>query len=131
MAYHDDPEVLATFEEEVTERLAEIESGLLALERDADNAPDELVHSIFRSAHSIKAGANLLKFKDIETISHRAENILQKMRTGEIYPNADIITDLLEAFDSVRTLVDAMYPGGGPAPDVSSRIARLERHLRC
>ena len=129
MNYHTDPEILATFEEEVTERLAEIEMGLLALERGSVNPSEELVHSIFRSAHSIKAGANLLKFNEIEQLSHRAEHILQRMRTGELTPTPDIITDLLEAFDGVRELVLAMHPGAGPAPDVSLNIARLDKHL--
>lgn len=120
-------EVLATFEEETTERLAEIESGLLALERTPNAIDGELVHSIFRSAHSIKAGANLLKFKDIEALSHRAENILQLVRNEEIQPSPELITTLLEAFDAVRDLMDHL--GSTYQPDVRDRIKNLDRYL--
>lgn len=128
MTFEDDKEVLETFEEETLERLADIEIGLLDLERNMPHVDGEKVHAIFRAAHSIKAGAGLLKMHDIQDIAHRSENILQRVRNGEIVPDAEMITTLLEAFDSVTALLKA-YRHSGEKPQVQQYIAALDRYL--
>jgi len=98
-------EILEVYLEETSERLNTIETGLLQLER--RSAPDsELVNSIFRDAHSVKAGANLLKLKVIEELAHTLENVLENVRTGKIPVTEMIITASLEAVDKLRELVD-------------------------
>ncbi len=129
MPYEDDKEVLEAFEEETRERLADIETGLLDLEKSPGAVDGERVHAIFRAAHSIKAGAGLLKFKDIEMIAHRAENILQRVRNGELTPDAPLITALLEAFDSVHDLLGDRR-AHADASVVRRRLAALERYVR-
>lgn len=98
-------EILEVYLEETAERLDAIEAGLLQLERRA--TPDsELVNSIFRDAHSVKAGANLLKLKVIEELAHKLENVLENIRTGKIPVTEMIITASLEAVDKLRELAD-------------------------
>ncbi len=97
--------VLAVFVEETVERLASLESGLLKLE-ECDDCDDTLVHGIFRDAHSVKAGANLLKLKNIESLSHKLENIFEMIRKGRMKPNDQAITVMLETVDKLRELVD-------------------------
>ncbi|GFM32167.1 Hpt domain-containing protein [Desulfovibrio subterraneus] len=123
-----DDEVFEVFVEETYERLAEIEAGLLDLERKHGQVDDEKVHAIFRAAHSIKAGAGLLKLGEIAEVAHRAENILQKVRTGGLEPDSECITALLEAFDSVLLLLNA-YRADKERPDVRREIAALEKYL--
>lgn len=128
MGYDQDDEVLEAFEEETTERLAEIEQGLLYLERSPDAVDGELVHAIFRSAHSIKAGAGLLKMHDMQALAHKAENILQRIRNSEVAPDGELITALLEAFDSVGELLRA-YRQGRARPAVERQLNTLEKYL--
>lgn len=128
MGYDRDDEVLQTFEEETVERLAEIEQGLLDLERAGSRVDGERVHAIFRSAHSIKAGAGLLKMHDIQELAHKAENILQRIRNEEIVPDGELITVLLEAFDGVSDLLKA-YRQGKPLPVVERQLSGLDRYL--
>jgi two-component system chemotaxis sensor kinase CheA len=98
-------EILEVYLEETAERLDAIESGLLQLEKRP--TPDsELVNSIFRDAHSVKAGANLLKLKIIEELAHKLENVLENIRTGQIPVTEMIITASLEAVDKLRELAD-------------------------
>ncbi|MFV0350353.1 MAG: Hpt domain-containing protein [Halodesulfovibrio sp.] len=123
-----DDEVFEVFVEETHERLAEIETGLLDLERNHGQLDDEKVHAIFRAAHSIKAGAGLLKLGEIAEVAHRAENILQKVRTGMLVPDSECITALLEAFDSVLLLLNA-YRANKEKPDVRRELAALEKYL--
>jgi len=98
-------EVLEVYLEETTDRLDSIESGLLKLENQAECDPS-LVNSIFRDAHSVKAGANLLELKNIEALSHKLENVLEMIRRCELDATEMIITASLESVDKLRELVD-------------------------
>ncbi len=51
------------FVDEAMERLAELEDGLLQLEKNAEDR--ELLNTIFRAAHTIKGSSGSLGLKDI------------------------------------------------------------------
>ena len=110
MSYKGDREIVDTFLQESREHLEEIEQGILILERDQQNEIDpDLVHSIFRAAHSIKAGANLLEFRNIEAIAHELEEILQKVRLGEFQMDGDHISHFLSGIDKLNELLDNIH----------------------
>ena len=96
--------ILEVYLEETAERLDSIEAGLLKLEKNKECEP-VLVNSIFRDAHSVKAGANLLKLKTIESLSHKLENVLEMIRTCELEASEMIITASLESLDKLRELI--------------------------
>lgn len=97
--------VLEVYLEETEERLDSIESGLLTLE-DSKTCDPNLVNSIFRDAHSVKAGANLLKLPTIEDLSHKLENVLEMIRRCELEASEMVITACLESVDKLRELVE-------------------------
>ena len=97
--------VLEVFQEETVERLDSMETGLLRLET-MDAIPSNLINSIFRDAHSVKAGANLLKLSTIETLAHKLENVLEMIRRNELPVSEAVITASLEALDKLRELMD-------------------------
>lgn len=99
-------EVLEIFLEETTDRLNSIESGLLSLEACGLDCDEEAINAIFRDAHSVKAGSNLLKLKNIEALSHKLENILEMIRREQVYPSELIITACLESVDKLRELIE-------------------------
>lgn len=119
------PAVLAIFQEEASDRLVSIEAGLLALEGDARFATDELVHAIFRDAHSIKAGANLLGLRNIERLAHRLENILDTVRKKELAADGKVVTALLAALDAIAAMVEDIE--ASEARDVSAELEALNR----
>lgn len=100
-----DDQVLETYLEETAERLDSMESGLLTLENMKTCDPN-LVNSIFRDAHSVKAGANLLKLQTIEELAHKLENVLERIRRCELDASEMVITASLESIDKLRELVD-------------------------
>lgn len=106
MDFSQDKEVLDAFIEESRERLSELESGVLELEEHTTADEAELLNSVFRAAHSVKAGAGLLKLHSIERVSHWLENLLGRVRTGEIQADSDLVTALLEGVDALRELID-------------------------
>lgn len=108
MEFNEDIKIVKTFIVETTEHLTEIEHGILLLENNSQNIDDELVHSMFRAAHSIKAGANLLKFRNIEALSHELENTLQKLRLKQLVINKDIVDVFLKGIDKIEEMVNGL-----------------------
>ena len=99
-------EILEVFLEETADRLDSIESGLLRLETCGLNCGEEAINAIFRDAHSVKAGSNLLKLGNIEELSHKLENVLEMIRKNKLHPSEMVITACLEAVDKLRDLVE-------------------------
>ena len=68
------------FFEESLDGLNAMENGLLALSQGAED-PD-LIHSVFRAAHSIKGGSGTFGFTDISACAHRVEQGLGRRFQG-------------------------------------------------
>ena len=83
-------EFVQEFVQEVRELLEGLEPDILTMEQvclgdDVDEEEKkELINSIFRLFHSIKGAAGFLKFDHIQATAHSAENLLDKIRTGEL-----------------------------------------------
>ncbi|GAB6175507.1 hypothetical protein JCM16814_03980 [Desulfobaculum senezii] len=127
MDFSQDKEVLDAFIEESRERLSELETGVLELEEHTAADEDELLNSVFRAAHSVKAGAGLLKLHSIERVSHWLENLLGRVRTGEIQADSDLVTALLEGVDALRELIDDVPDCADR--DVTEQLADLRSAL--
>ncbi|MFK4765932.1 Hpt domain-containing protein [Desulfobaculum sp. SPO524] len=127
MDFSQDKEVLDAFIEESRERLSELESGVLELEEHTAADEAELLNSVFRAAHSVKAGAGLLKLHSIERVSHWLENLLGRVRTGEIQADSDLVTALLEGVDALRELIDDVPDCADR--DVTEQLADLRSAL--
>jgi two-component system chemotaxis sensor kinase CheA len=97
----EDLENLELFIQEVEESLELLESGLLELEQKGPVA--ELIDSVFRAAHTIKGGARLMGFPNIEKLSHHMEESLDKVRAGELDLSSAMISLLLKSADAIRT----------------------------
>ncbi|MBF0558032.1 MAG: chemotaxis protein CheA [Nitrospirae bacterium] len=94
------------FVEEAMEHIENLEEGLLQLEKSPDDA--ELLNSIFRAAHTIKGSSGSLGLKDISRFTHIKEEILDAMRNGEIVPDKELISILLEGVDLLKEMVAAV-----------------------
>ena len=98
------------FFEESLEHLANMESGLLELER-GGNDP-EVVNVIFRGAHSIKGGSSTFGFQAVAEFTHHLEAVLERIRSGNVTITPAIITVLLESVDALRDMIAALQSGG-------------------
>lgn len=97
--------VLTSFLAESQEGLDRMEQSLLAIES-SSGGPD-LLHEIFRNAHTIKGNAAALQFDDLKSFAHAAEDLLDVLREQNREVSADLITLLLRAVDELRALVKA------------------------
>jgi len=112
-----------TFFEESREGLDAMEAALLAL--DSGSTDHELVHTIFRAAHSIKGGAATFGFADMAAFTHVAESLLEEVRSERRAVDAGLIDLLLRSLDCLRGMLDRTSRGQ-PAADAGSEALRAE-----
>ncbi len=106
------PEMVASFTNEADELLETAEEALLNLEKDSSNT--EHIGEAFRSFHSFKGNAAFLGYSDLEKLSHKAENALDIFREGEIKPEGNLLTLLLEIIDFLRGGLESLRAGKDP-----------------
>ena len=105
----DDQELLEGFLAETTELLEKMDDDLIALEKTPDDM--ELMNSIFRSIHTVKGASSFLGFELLVTITHKTEDVLNRLRKGELQVGPDIMDVILEAADHVKLLVSDIRNG--------------------
>jgi two-component system chemotaxis sensor kinase CheA len=116
-------ETMQIFIDESLEHLADIQNDLLAIEAAGADIDENLVNKVYRAAHSIKGGAGFMGLTNIKNLTHEMENILGKIRSREMVPNAEIINVLLLASDSLVDLINNITQSNDI--DISSHIESL------
>lgn len=91
------------FFQECEEQLAELESGLMAIDDGACDA--ETINRVFRAVHSIKGGASIFDLDGIVNFGHVFESVLAAIRAGQLAPEGALIHLLLRAADVLADLV--------------------------
>ena len=105
----DNPELLATFDEEARERLASLASGLLALESGPPSR--SAIAGLFRDAHTIKGSARMMGLTSIVELAHVAEDLLAAVRDRRLKAGRELIDLLLASVDGMsRSLPAAADP---------------------
>ncbi|MGE4424164.1 MAG: Hpt domain-containing protein [Pseudodesulfovibrio sp.] len=95
---------LADFLEEAQEIVENLNRCLLALEGDP-GGNDELINDTFRYFHNLKGNSGIIGFKELNSLTHEAETLLNKVRKGEIASSQGLIDLLLSAVDLIEALV--------------------------
>jgi two-component system chemotaxis sensor kinase CheA len=111
-------ELTSTFVNESRDQLVAMEDGLLILEQrpeDKDN-----LNAIFRAAHTIKGGSGVVECRFIEGFTHKVENVLDRLRNGEIPVTGELATILLACCDHMGDLLGVLA-AGRPEPAAELR----------
>jgi len=95
-------EVVNEFITESHENLDALDQGLVALEQNPDK---DVIARIFRTIHTIKGTSGFLGFSTLESVTHVGENLLSKLRDGELAVTTEITTELLAMVDAVREIL--------------------------
>ncbi len=101
-----DPEMKDIFESfliETKEILEKLDSDLMKLESEPDNK--DLLNDIFRSFHTIKGTSGFLGLVKLQKVTHKLEDILNKLRKGDAQLNDDIMDVILKGFDTINELL--------------------------
>ena len=99
-----------TFFQECEEQLAELETGLLALQ--AGEGDGETVNAVFRAVHSVKGGAGAFGLDELVRFAHVFETTLDSVRSDRLAPSANVLKVMLRAADVLTDLVRAARDGG-------------------
>jgi len=115
------------FKVESEEHLQRLNDGLLKLEKSPADAGT--LEEVFREAHSLKGAARMLGLNQIESLSHRLEDVFGSARKGETILTPKTIDALCKDLDNIKKLV-AEAIGGEPViekppePDPAEPAAR-------
>ncbi|MEZ5355956.1 MAG: chemotaxis protein CheA [Bryobacteraceae bacterium] len=116
-----------TFFAEAAELAAELDRGVLALERMGCAGDPGLLHSIFRAAHSIKGNAGMLGLDAIAGFTHSLETLLDRLRDRRVALEPAVTAALVEASAALGQLLEAEReaPGSPPAEGARELAQRL------
>ncbi|MCW2857731.1 MAG: CheA signal transduction histidine kinase [Marmoricola sp.] len=126
----DDAEIIAEFLVESHENLDQLDRDLVELERQPGSR--ELLSSIFRTIHTIKGTSGFLAFNRLEALTHVGENLLSKLRDGEMEMTGPVTEPLLSMVDTVRALLGSVEATGtdtAAGVDVDAVVAALRAVL--
>ena len=126
-----DPEMSEIFESfvvETKETLEKLDLDLIQLEGSPDNA--DLLNEIFRSFHTVKGTSGFLGLVKMQALTHRLEDILNKLRKGEALLNSQIMDGILDGYDSLGELLDVIISYKNEDYDTDKVISSLEIILK-
>jgi len=119
-----DSEMLEVFLTDAEEHLSILENELLNLENDPENP--ETIQTIFRSMHTLKGSAGFVNLSDIESFTHKLEELMSALRDGRITNNPEIIEVLFQSKDIIHQMVNAASSRGDyPEPKKVNEVEYL------
>jgi two-component system chemotaxis sensor kinase CheA len=123
----EDQELLEGFLTETAELLEKMDDDLVALEKSPDDK--ELLNGIFRSIHTVKGASSFLGFELLVKVTHKTEDVLNRLRKSELAVTAEIMDVILEAVDLVKLLVADIKNGDIVERNVDVVVAKLLPYL--
>ncbi|MDO6355371.1 chemotaxis protein CheA [Caloramator sp. CAR-1] len=115
---------LDIFLEESEENIQRLNEGLLSLEKNPDDK--EIINSIFRAAHTLKGMAASMAFERVADLTHKMENVLDKIRNDQLNVNSDIITLLFKCVDKLQEMIENIREKGTEDAEVEEIIETLK-----
>jgi len=117
-------DLLSEFLTETNEGLAVLDVELVKLEQNPND--HELLSNIFRLMHTIKGTCGFLGLPRLEAVAHAGENVLGKIREGDLVATPDAVSLILECLDRIRSILMVLeQTEAEPEGDDADLIARL------
>ncbi|MGQ5525293.1 chemotaxis protein CheA [Chitinimonas sp. PSY-7] len=103
----------AAFFSEARDQRAILEKVLV--ESESTELDAETFNLMFRVAHTIKGSAGLFGLDAIVRFTHLVENVLDRLRAGDVTLSKELVSLLLEANDHIGVLLEAVEPDDSAA----------------
>jgi two-component system chemotaxis sensor kinase CheA len=116
-------EIISQFITESVELVDMAVGDLVSLEKEPSG---QAINSVFRAVHTIKGTSGFLGFEKLSSLAHRSEDVLGRLRKGELRLSPDIITTLLKTLDVMRLLVEDINCEGKEARNIAGLLAELQ-----
>ncbi len=91
------------FQTECEELISKLESSLMELEKSPQDT--EIIHQIFRAAHTLKGNAGMIGLDDFVDFAHVMESVLDRIRDNAIPVDEKVISVLLDSTDVVKAIL--------------------------
>lgn len=121
-------EIVESFIIETKELLEKLDNDLIELEKRPDDT--ELLNAIFRYVHTIKGTSSFIGFEQMSELTHKFEDILNKLRKGELKVRPDIMDVMLEAFDLMKILLSKLEAKDLSPIEIENVVAKFEKISR-
>ena len=119
-------EIWALYADDGAQSLDVVEQSLLHLKENPSDGAQ--IAALFRAIHTFKGNARVLGLGVIETCAHATEDLIGIVRDENVPLDAEIISLLLEAGDTLRAMMNESLARRADASPESSKalIGRME-----
>ncbi|MDD2365273.1 MAG: chemotaxis protein CheA [Desulfuromonadaceae bacterium] len=97
-------EAVATYRDEASELLTELETSLLELEETPDDS--DLINRVFRAMHTIKGSGAMFGFDEIASFTHEVETVFDMVRNGRMTVTKRLLDLTLKSRDHISYLLN-------------------------
>ncbi|MFZ1684081.1 MAG: chemotaxis protein CheA, partial [Candidatus Zixiibacteriota bacterium] len=116
-------EIVDDFLVEADELLHSLDNNLVKLE--STPADLNLLNEIFRAAHTIKGTSSFLGFEQVTDLTHKMEDVLNKLRKAELVVTSEIMDVLLQSLDILKELIEKVRVGDSGQLELAEILERL------
>ncbi|MEI6438265.1 MAG: response regulator [Candidatus Omnitrophota bacterium] len=117
-------EFIAMFRAEAGEYVVSLEKGLVELEKSPANM--ELAKELNRVAHTLKGAARVFGFKEIQDVTHRIENIFEKVCNRQLAFTPLMADRIFKGIDLVKLVLEKVAKGEKADIDVTGACRDLD-----
>ena len=120
-------EIFESYLVEAREILDHLSQDLIALEKNP--ADTEVINNIFRGVHTLKGTSSFLGFTQISELSHTSEDLLNKLRKGDLIADGAIIDVLIEAHNVAHILLQRIESRNLQPIEISGTLEKLHKAM--
>ncbi len=121
-------EIINDFVTESTEALESLSQKFVELEKRPGDTT--LLNDIFRSVHTTKGAAGFLGFQQMVDVTHVTEDVLNKLRKGEMNLTPFIMDSLLLSIDLIKVLLSNIKERNNKEEHIAPVISILNDILK-
>ena len=103
-------EILKIFQVEAEEIISKLQSSLSDLEKKPNNK--DAILMLFRDAHTLKGASRMVGFNNVQSISHKMEDILGLAKENQIQLNSKVVNVLYKTVDFLSDLIQKSIEQG-------------------
>jgi two-component system, chemotaxis family, sensor kinase CheA len=122
-------DIVKDFLVESYENLDRLDRDLVGLEKNPHDR--DALAGVFRTIHTIKGTCGFLGFNKLEKVAHVGENLLTRLRDGQLTLNPELTTALLGMVDAVRQMLKEIestgQDGENDYPELRETLTRLQQ----
>ena len=123
----EDQELREIYQVSGAEHVQNLETGLLTLEKDPTDI--ELLQTLLREAHSLKGDSRVIGVKPIEALSHRLEEIIGRIKNGQLSWSKALTQTMYETVGALGKLVHEAVTDEPSNVNPEQLLSRLSEFL--